>query len=301
MGLGTRGEAQARPQGLRPEHRRVLRRPCRVAGDGYGPKRRDCPTPGRAGRGDRIRSGLRRAHVGPTQREQSPCRECLTGRDCGRRGWKRSSRTGQCGPQRRGSTLKLGDNRGACVYSFIRHSTRVLCAKPPPAAPRGAGHTARGGPCSPESPSCHRLQGRWRLRPGPRGGGERGGGHLAVEPPVRPPQPGRATPSVAGRGGSCSGLGWRRGGLGWGVGGHCWRLGRTPPPIRKQAPARPPSASVVRGLAPVAAPVLLPASGDLVQLLRRLPVDGPVPATGGRGPRSCGPPAYVQRRGWTVG
>lgn len=51
------------------------------------------------------------------------------------------------------------DSRGACVYSLFRHSTSVLCANPSPAAPLGAGHTAKGGSCSPEAPRRHPLQG----------------------------------------------------------------------------------------------------------------------------------------------
>lgn len=135
-----------------------------------------------------------------------------------------------------------------------------------------------------------------------------GRGHWAVESPVRPPKP-RPLWLTQGRklrqgwdGGAGS---WPRG-AGW---AREARMDPAPTAVRRQA--RPPSLCVVRGLAPVAPLVLLPASGDLVQLLRRLPVDGPVPAPGERGrgspreqsPRSCGPPPTRPAAGgpWAAG
>lgn len=104
--------------------------------------------------------------------------------------------------------------------------------------------------------------------------------------------------------------GWDGGAGSWPRGAGWAREARTDPaPTAVRRQARPPSLCVVRGLAPVAPLVLLPASGDLVQLLRRLPVDGPVPAPGERGrgspreqgPRSCGPPAHPSSCGGTLG
>lgn len=167
---GTRGEAQAQPRGSDPNTDACSgSRAVRLVWVPCGPKGRDCPTHGRAGRGDRIRRGPRRTRAGSHTAE--PSRGVSDGMGCGRRGWKRGSRPGQCGPRSQGSTLELGDNGGpACT-----HSTSVPCANSSPAAPLGAGHTRRGGSCSPEAPSRHRLQGRWRLRPGPGGGGGWGG------------------------------------------------------------------------------------------------------------------------------
>lgn len=110
-------------------------------------------------------AGVRDTHVGSQRAEPSRGVSHRTGAWEARPAWAAEP----------GVHPEARDSRGACVYSLFRHSTSVLCANPSPAAPLGAGHTARGGSCSPEAPRCHPLQGRWRLRPGPGGGGERAG------------------------------------------------------------------------------------------------------------------------------
>lgn len=152
-------------QGLRRERRETCAQAAAPRGWGWVWVGRDCPTRGSAGRRDRVRRGPRQTHVGSQRAEPSRGVSHRTGAWEARPAWAAEP----------GVHPEAGDSRGACVYSLFRHSTSVLCANPSPAAPLGAGHTARGGSCSPEAPRRHPLQGRWRLRPGPGGGGERAG------------------------------------------------------------------------------------------------------------------------------
>lgn len=159
-------------RGLRRERRETCAQAAAPRGWGWVWVGRDCPTRGSAGRRDRVPRGPRHARGQPESRALagSVSQDGSVGGEAGNGVKARPAWAAEPGvhPEAR-------DSRGACVYSLFCHSTSVLCANPSPAAPLGAGHTARGGSCSPEAPRRHPLQGRWRLWPGPGGGGERAG------------------------------------------------------------------------------------------------------------------------------